>query len=98
MECLQVDVVECWLTQQPEEEATASAAGSVLDRYVCLCSAFDAARIVTLCCLARSMCACWLQLGLELVFRFKEDRNLMDLAGKGTSYSAGYREAPPEED
>ncbi|KAL0051502.1 hypothetical protein WJX82_008750 [Trebouxia sp. C0006] len=57
----EVDVVECWLTQQPEEEATASAAGSVLDR-------------------------------------FKEDRNLMDLAGKGTSHSAGYREAPPEED
>ncbi|KAL0037976.1 hypothetical protein WJX79_008102 [Trebouxia sp. C0005] len=57
----EVDVVECWLTQQPDEEATASAAGSVLDR-------------------------------------FKEDRNLMDLAGKGTSHSAGYREAPPEED
>ncbi|DBA99854.1 hypothetical protein WJX77_006296 [Trebouxia sp. C0004] len=57
----EVDVVECWLTQQPEEEVTASAAGSVLDR-------------------------------------FKEDRNLMDLAGKGTSHSAGYREAPPQED
>ena len=30
--------------------------------------------------------------------RFKEDRNLMALAGKGTSHSAGYREAPPEDD
>lgn len=30
--------------------------------------------------------------------RFKEDRNLMALAGKGTAHSAGYREAPPEED
>jgi len=39
-----------------------------------------------------------LQVSLGLVFRFKEDRNLMDLAGKGTSHSAGYREAPPEED
>ena len=39
-----------------------------------------------------------LQFSLGLVFRFKEDRNLMDLAGKGTSHSAGYREAPPEED
>ena len=39
-----------------------------------------------------------LGLSLGLVFRFKEDRNLMDLAGKGTSHSAGYREAPPEED
>lgn len=57
----EVDMVECWLTQQPEEEPVASAVGSVLDR-------------------------------------FKEDRNLMALAGKGTSHSAGYREAPPEED
>lgn len=58
----EVDVVECWLTQQPEEDAAVNtAAGSVLDR-------------------------------------FKEDRNLMALAGKGTSHSAGYREAPPEED
>ncbi len=30
--------------------------------------------------------------------RFKEDRALMDIAGKGASHSAGYREAPPEED
>ncbi|KAL3142937.1 hypothetical protein ABBQ38_003222 [Trebouxia sp. C0009 RCD-2024] len=58
----EVDVVECWLTQQPEEDALGPpAAGSVLDR-------------------------------------FKEDRNLMALAGKGTSHSAGYREVPPEED
>lgn len=58
----EVDGVECWLTQQPEEDASGPpAAGSVLDR-------------------------------------FKEDRNLMALAGKGTSHSAGYREAPPEED
>lgn len=29
---LQVDMVECWLTQQPEEDPVASTAGSVLDR------------------------------------------------------------------
>ena len=34
----------------------------------------------------------------SLSCRFKEDRNLMALAGKGTSHSAGYREAAPEED
>lgn len=57
----EVDVVECWLTQQPEEDAAVSSTtGSVLDR-------------------------------------FKEDRNLMALAGKDTSNSAGYRDAPPEE-
>lgn len=39
-----------------------------------------------------------LRTGKALWCRFKEDRNLMALAGKGTSHSAGYREAPPEED
>jgi len=39
-----------------------------------------------------------LQFSHGLVFRFKADRNLMDLAGKGTSHSTGYREALPEED
>lgn len=39
-----------------------------------------------------------LRTGEALCCRFKEDRNLMALAGKGTSHSAGYREVPPEED
>lgn len=35
---------------------------------------------------------------LLLWLRFKEDRNMMAMAGKGVQHSAGYREAPPEED
>ena len=30
--------------------------------------------------------------------RFKEDRHLLDLAGRGTQASAGIREARPEDD
>jgi hypothetical protein len=58
----EVDIVECWLLQQPEEEEfPATSNSSVLDR-------------------------------------FKEDRHLMDLAGRSTQASAGVREAPPEDD
>jgi hypothetical protein len=60
----EVDTVECWLLQQPEEEeqpGTAAGGCSVLDK-------------------------------------FKEDRNLMDLAGRATQASAGIREARPEDD
>ena len=58
----EVDAVECWLLQQPEEEEQNAAGNtSVLDR-------------------------------------FKEDRHLLDLAGRSTQASAGVREARPEDD
>ena len=44
------------------------------------------------------LAALWFGGTQSLCCRFKEDRNLMALAGKGTAHSAGYREAPPEED
>ena len=88
-----MDAVECWLTQQPEEEAAVSAAaGSVLDRYIQQIMSLMLSNAVMAASTASevksaAICSC----------RFKEDRNLMAIAGKGTSHSAGYREAPPEE-
>lgn len=57
---MQVDTVEVWQTQQPEQQLSARQQGSALDR-------------------------------------FKEDRNLLELAGKAVSASRGYRDAPPED-
>ena len=59
-----MDVVECWLLKQPEEEPQQSSqagVSSVLDK-------------------------------------FKEDRHLMNMAGRATHASAGVREAPPEDE
>lgn len=56
---LQIDTVEVWLTQQPEQDASAATHSSALDK-------------------------------------FKEDRNLMEMAGRAVQASRGYREAPPE--
>lgn len=121
----QVDAVECWLVQQPEEEENApptKAGGSVLDRCACLgpLQPFPSLRNKVVrarlylqpqgVCMGQKVMQSVLGRGCALLEhpcrlrtfphtrRFKEDRHLLDLAGRGTQASAGIREARPEDD